>query len=89
MPRSYYGPYQWYILGRTSTLFVVQGFNLRTHIAVELHDCGVRIATFMVWLYVFKMSDNLFWDLPEDVLAAPASALRGWKGVMHSLSLYV
>ena len=24
------------------------------------------------------VNDNLFWDLPGDVLAAPASALCGW-----------
>ena len=29
----------------------------------------------------------LLWDLPGDVLAAPASALCGWKGVTLSLSL--
>ena len=32
--------------------------------------------------------DSLLWDLPGDVLAAPASALCGWKGV-NSLSLIV
>ena len=30
---------------------------------------------------------SLFWDVPADVLAAPASALYGWKGVLQSLSL--
>ena len=32
------------------------------------------------------MTDTLLWDMPGDVLAAPASALCGWTGVI-SLSL--
>ena len=35
----------------------------------------------------YTVADSLFWDLPGDVLAAPASALCGWKGVILSLSL--
>ena len=35
----------------------------------------------------FTLSDCVFWDLPGDVLAAPASALRGWMGVILSFSL--
>ena len=34
----------------------------------------------------YTVTDTLFWDLPGDVLAAPASALCGWKGVNLSLS---
>ena len=30
----------------------------------------------------YKMTTTLSWDLPGDVLAAPASALCGWKGVI-------
>ena len=29
----------------------------------------------------YTMTNTLLWDLPGDVLAAPASALCGWKGV--------
>ena len=28
------------------------------------------------------MTNTLLWDLPGDVLAAPASALCGWNGVI-------
>ena len=34
------------------------------------------------------LPDTLFWDLPGVLLAAPASALCGWKGVI-ALSLWV
>ena len=40
----------------------------------------------------YTVIDTLFWDLPEDVPAAPAPALCGWKGVINlstSLSLLV
>ena len=33
----------------------------------------------------YTMTNTLLWDLPGDVLAAPASAVCGWKGV-NSLS---
>ena len=33
------------------------------------------------------MTNTLLWDLPGDVLAAPASAMCGWKGVNPPLSL--
>ena len=33
----------------------------------------------------YTMTITLLWDLPEDVLAAPASALCGWTGVNSSL----
>ena len=37
----------------------------------------------------YTMTNTVLWDLPGDVLAAPASALCGWKGVNSlSLSLY-
>ena len=35
----------------------------------------------------YTMTHTLLWYLPGDVLAAPASALCGWKGVILSLSL--
>ena len=34
----------------------------------------------------YPMTHTLVWDLPGDVLAAPASALCGWTGV-HTLYL--
>ena len=40
----------------------------------------------------YTMTDTLLWDLPGDVLAAPASALCDWKGVLSlslSLSLFL
>ena len=38
----------------------------------------------------YTMTNILLWDPPGDVLAAPASALCGWKGVnsLSILSLY-
>ena len=38
---------------------------------------------------VFTVTANLFWNLPGDVLAAPARALCGWKGIRPSPSQYV
>ena len=37
----------------------------------------------------FTVIDTLFWDLPGEILAAPASALWPWKGVLtlHTLSV--
>ena len=34
------------------------------------------------------VTNSLSWDLPGDVLAAPASALWGWKGVIIRLLLF-
>ena len=37
----------------------------------------------LVYFAVFyAMTDTPLWDLPGDVLAAPASALCGWEGVL-------
>ena len=36
---------------------------------------------------IYTVIDYLVWDLPRDSLAAPSSALCGWKGVILSLSL--
>ena len=38
-------------------------------------------------LSLYTVTGHLLWYLPENVLAAPASALCGWKGVHSSLSL--
>ena len=36
-----------------------------------------RLQSLSVALF-YTMTDTLFWDLPGDALAAPASALCGW-----------
>ena len=42
------------------------------HMPFTERDFGVHAVSYWV----------LFWDVPRDVLAAPASALCGWKGVI-------
>ena len=50
-------------------------------------DRSLDVMSILVFVALFyTMTDTLFWDLPGHVLAAPASALCGWKGV-NSLSL--
>ena len=40
------------------------------------------------WLSIYlSLANTLLWDVPGNVLAAPASALCGWIGVVLSLSL--
>ena len=36
----------------------------------------------------YTVTDTFFWDLPEDDLAAPASALCGWKSFTHTHSVH-
>ena len=43
----------------------------------------MSILVYVVLFYT--MTNTLLWDLPGDVLAAPASALCGWNGVNLSL----
>ena len=45
--------------------------------------CNLSILVSVALFYT--MPNTLLWDLPGDVLAAPASSLCGWTGVILSL----
>ena len=46
----------------------------------------LRLMSILLSVVLFyTLTDTLLWDLPGNVLAAPASALFGWEGV-NSLS---
>ena len=51
------------------------------------HIMSLGLMSVLVSFAVFyTVTDALLWDVPGDVLAAPASALCGWNGVILSFS---
>ena len=73
----------------TGSLFVYAHVSNAVSLRERERECVYTLMIYFLVSVVFGVVcySICFWDVPGGVLAAPASALRGWTGVIPSLSL--